>query len=116
MPFIDLTADLRSALDPVLWARSELSFNPDPWQAEVLRSQAPRILLNCSRQSGKSTVTSLLALHTAVFHRGSLILLMSPTLRQSGELFKNVLGFYNHMESPPTSENESALKLELNAG
>jgi hypothetical protein len=116
MPCNDLVADLKGALDPVHWARSELSFDPDPWQTEVLRSQARRILLNCSRQSGKSTVTTLLALHTAVFHPRSLILLMSPTLRQSGELFKNVLGFYNQMDSPPNSETESALKLELNNG
>jgi hypothetical protein len=116
MLYHNLVTDLKGALDPVSWARSELSFNPDPWQTEVLRSQAPRILLNCSRQSGKSTVTSLLALHKAVFRPRSLILLMSPTLRQSGELFKNVLGFYNQMKSPPISETESALKLELNNG
>ncbi len=31
---------------------------PDAWQAEVLRSDAPRVLLNCSRQSGKSVTAA----------------------------------------------------------
>ena len=110
----DLVADLKMALDPVLWAKSELSFYPDHWQTEVLQSKASRILLNCSRQSGKSTVTAILALHTAIFKPGSLILLLSPTLRQSGELFRNVLSFYSRLDSPIHSEAESALRLELN--
>ena len=49
--------------DPVAFAR-RLGFDPDPWQAEMLRSDASRVLLNCSRQSGKSTTTAVLALYT----------------------------------------------------
>jgi len=81
-------------LDPVAWCQGALGLDPDPWQAEVLRSNAKRILLNCSRQSGKSTITAALALHTAIFQPGSLVLCLSPTLRQSGELFRNVSRFY----------------------
>ncbi len=116
MPCINLGSDLKMALDPVMWAIYELHFEPDPWQADVLRSQSPRILLNCSRQSGKSTITSILALHTAIFSPGSLVLLLSPTLRQSGELFRNVLRFYSQIDSPVPSEVESVLKLELSNG
>jgi hypothetical protein len=112
----DFASDLRMALDPILWAESELAFDPDPWQSEVLQSHASRILLNCSRQSGKSTVTSLLALHTATFRPRNLILLLSPTLRQSSELFRNVLRFYGQLQSPLPSEAESVLKLELTNG
>lgn len=102
-------------VDPVLWARETIGLEPDPWQAEVLRSGAKRILLNCSRQSGKSTITAALALHTAIFQEGSLVLCLSPTLRQSGELFRNVLRFYGADPEIP-SKAESALRLELENG
>ena len=108
--------DLASALDPVHFAR-RLGFEPDPWQAEVLRSPARRIILNCCRQSGKSTVAATLSLHTALFWAPALVLLLSPTLRQSSELFRKVLDFYRRIapELPPP-EAESALRLELANG
>jgi hypothetical protein len=112
----DLGADLVHALDPARWAAA-LGFAPDVWQAEVLRSGSPRLLLNCSRQSGKSTVTALLALHRAVYWPNSLILLLSPSLRQSQELYRKVRGFLGAIgaDSPKPSE-ESALRLELANG
>ena len=104
------------ALDPVLWARDVLAFNPDPWQAEVLRSGSKRILLNCSRQSGKSMITAALALHTALYQPGSLILCLSPTLRQSGELFHTISAFYSNVTRNFPAAAESALRLELENG
>src|SRR5688500_13483424 len=68
----------------------QTGLDPDPWQEALLRSPASRILLLCSRQSGKSTVTACLALYQALYVPGSLILLLSPSLRQSQELFKKV--------------------------
>jgi hypothetical protein len=82
-----LAADLALGLDPVLLAE-RAGLDPDPWQRDVLRSTAPRMLLNASRQSGKSTTVALLSLHTASYCPGSLCLMLSPTLRQSGELFR----------------------------
>jgi len=110
-----LCHDLRAALDPAAWCEKSLGLEPDPWQAEVLQSDSKRILLNCSRQSGKSTITSALALHTATYHPGSLTLCLSPTLRQSSELFRNVSRFYGLDPSIP-SRAESVLKLELENG
>ncbi|OPX77219.1 MAG: Terminase-like family protein [Methanosaeta sp. PtaB.Bin018] len=110
-----LCHDLKAALDPVTWSREALELEPDPWQAEVLRSDSKRILLNCSRQSGKSTVTSILALHTATYQEESLVLCLSPTLRQSSELFRNVSRFYGADPAIP-SRAESALRLELENG
>lgn len=110
-----LCHDLKAALDPVEWCQTSLNLDPDPWQVDVLRSPAKRILLNCSRQSGKTTVTSVLALHTALFRPGSLILCLSPTLRQSSELFHNVSQFYS-IDATIPSKAESALKLELENG
>jgi hypothetical protein len=86
----DAARALLHALDPVVFARDRLGFDPDPWQVDFLRTGSPRILLNITRQGGKSTTAALLALHTALFRPKSLILLVSPSLRQSGELFKKV--------------------------
>ena len=35
-----------------------LGFEPDPWQLDVLQARHRRLLLNCSRQAGKSTVSA----------------------------------------------------------
>lgn len=63
-----LKVDLEAALDPAKLA-GRLGMMPDPWQAQVLRSKADRIILNCCRQSGKSTVAAFMALHTAFTSR-----------------------------------------------
>lgn len=84
-----------TALDPVEFARERLEFRPDPWQAEVLRSPAKKMILRCSRQSGKSTTTAALALHAALYRRERLILLFSASQRQSRELFRKVKDFLN---------------------
>lgn len=111
----DLAADLRMAFDPVALARAT-GVDPDPWQARVLRSTAQRLLLNCSRQSGKSTTVATLAVWTALYEPGALALLVSPTLRQSGELFKKATSVYRALGRPVPSESESALQLELENG
>src|SRR6185295_16845279 len=43
---------------------SSAGMAPDNWQARVRRSNALRILLLCSRQSGKTEVSAALALKT----------------------------------------------------
>ena len=87
------------ALDRVAFARA-VGIEPDRWQEDLLRSPATRILLNCARQSGKSTVAGVLAVHAALYEPGSLILLLSPTLRQSQELFKKCLSIYRAADKP----------------
>ena len=85
---------MRSALDPVAFAES-LAVVPDPWQADLLRSEADRVLINASRQSGKTSVSAILALHRALYHPGSLVLCLAPALRQSQGLFGKIAGFYS---------------------
>jgi hypothetical protein len=58
----------------------------DDWQREVLTGQWQRLLLNISRQVGKSTITALLALDTALRTPRTLVLVLSPGERQSAEL------------------------------
>jgi hypothetical protein len=96
---VSLAEDLKLALDRVAFARV-LGLEPDGWQEELLRSTSDRMLLNCSRQSGKSTMTAVIALHRALYHPGSLILCLAPALRQSQELFGKVLDFYRNLGRP----------------
>jgi hypothetical protein len=112
---VSLVDDLTLALDRREFARS-VAFEPDDWQAEALRSEAARQLYNASRQSGKSTVAAILAVHTALYEPGSLTLLLSPTLRQSQELFKKCLSFYREAGRPVAPESETALTLTLENG
>src|SRR5215212_8563036 len=92
-------AALAMALDPVALSRAA-GIVPDDWQAGILRSTAPRTLLNASRQSGKSTTTGTLAVHEAIYRPGSLTLMLSPGLRQSGELFRKAVHVYRTMGRP----------------
>ena len=111
----DVAGDLALALDPAL-LMARAGHVPDAWQAGVLRSTAPRVLLNCCRQSGKSTTTASLALHTAVYDPGSLTLLLSPGERQSKELLRKVLDVYRTLDRPVPAEAENKLELELENG
>lgn len=110
-----LDNDFLEALDPVAFAR-KAGIEPDPWQADVLRSDARRILLNCSRQSGKSTTCATIGLHRALYVPGSLVLLLSPSLRQSSELFRTLARLYTRMGETIPPKAESALRLELKNG
>jgi hypothetical protein len=68
-----------------------LGLEPDPWHVEVLEAGHARLLLNCCRQAGKSTVVAMLGLVEAVFNPGTKVLLVSRSLRQSSELFATLL-------------------------
>jgi hypothetical protein len=54
----------------------KLGFQPDPWQVEVLQAGHPRLLLNCCRQAGKSTVVAMLSLAEALCVPGMRVLLL----------------------------------------
>jgi hypothetical protein len=109
---VSLAEDLKLALDRVSFAK-KLGIVPDEWQRDLLRSTSDRVLLNCCRQSGKSTMSGVIALHRALYHPGSLILCLAPALRQSQELFGKVLGFYRDLDRPIPAQAERKLSLEL---
>src|SRR5215212_2179940 len=112
---VTVRGDLELALDRVAFAE-ELGMIPDPWQRNLLGSSSRRVLLNCSRQSGKSTMSAVLALHRALYHPGSLILCLAPALRQSQELFSKIVGFYRDLGRPVPPQAERKLSLELENG
>jgi hypothetical protein len=112
---VSLAEDLKLALDRPAFA-TRLGLEPDPWQERLLRSTSDRVLLNCSRQSGKSTMSGVIALHRALYHPGSLILCLAPALRQSQELFGKIAGFYRDLGRPVSALGERKLSLELENG
>src|SRR6516165_2844283 len=74
-----------------------LGLEPDPWQVTVLQSTHPRLLLNCCRQAGKSSVVAMLAVLRAVMIPFTRVLLLSRSYRQSAELFRVVMEFYDRL-------------------
>ena len=110
-----LADDLLCALDRPTFMRG-LGVEPDPWQERALRTESKQSLWCCSRQAGKSTVAALFALHQALYYPGSLVLLVSPTLRQSGELFRKVMDWVDRMPLRPAMDEESKLFCTLSNG
>jgi hypothetical protein len=109
------TAIIR-ALDPVYLWRDIYHTEPDPWQRDVLRSDHPRIILNTARQVGKSSTVAVKALHPCLYEPGSLVLLLSRSLRQSQELARKVFDAYKTLGKPIPADAESRLTLELTNG
>jgi Terminase large subunit, T4likevirus-type, N-terminal len=89
---------------------------PDEWQRGFLLSHGGPALLLTSRQVGKTTAASILALHTALTKPGSLVLSVAPALRQSSELMLSMLGFYRDLGRPVPATAEGRLHLELANG
>lgn len=110
-----LAGDIARCLDPGLIAR-DCGIIPDGWQLDLLRARPRRALLLCARQSGKSTVTALTALDTAIYEAPALVLLVSPSQRQSAELFRTVMGFHSKLPGAPRLEAVSVLKAEMANG
>lgn len=111
-----LAVDLARALDPVTFAVDELGFRPDPWQERTLRWTGKRLILNCTRQAGKSTVASVLGDHQAIYYPDSLVLLISPSLRQSSELFRKVTTFLDLLAVKPRLLEDNKLSCQLENG
>lgn len=57
----------------------------DPWQLQVMNTKAQSLLLNCSRQVGKTEVVSIRAACRA-FRYGRRVVALAPTLFQSSKV------------------------------
>jgi hypothetical protein len=97
--------------DPVRFAREWLHFDPDERQAAVLRSTARRGILNCTRQWGKSTVTAAKAVHRAYTRPGSLVLVASPTDRQSAEFMRKAAEFTRQLQIAPRGDGDNKISI-----
>jgi len=83
----------KSRIDPVFFARTFLNFNPYPYQIGFLRDQSNLIAACCGRQVGKTTLSSIKALHFALHNNNARVLIVSAGLRQSMLLFDKILSF-----------------------
>lgn len=105
----------RTPVDPVALFRRAWG-EPDAWQVRALTTPNDRILLNCARQSGKSTVSSTLAVSSILSRDNALVLLLSPSLRQSSELFQKCMQVYRSWPGVPEPRYETKLSLVLPNG
>ncbi len=123
---------------------TQAGLRPDPWQVDLLKSHADQIALLCSRQVGKTQTAAAVALKTALLEAPALVLIFSPSERQSGEFVARVTELYDTLNQPrpvqgaapkswyeklvadsgkddawlalPEKERESALQLHLSNG
>jgi len=82
--------------DIVEFTRQRLGFDPNPLQELALRG-GRRGIVNCTRQWGKSTVAAAKAVHRAYCRPDSLILVLSPSARQSGEFVRKAEEFVSRL-------------------
>lgn len=75
-----------------------------------------RALLLCSRQSGKTTTTALMALHRALYQASALIVVVSPSQRQSAEMLRTIKLLHSNLDGAPGLASESVLKIEFANG
>src|SRR5689334_19955024 len=99
-------AEAAFAISPPLIMKMA-GLSPDPWQAEILRRRPSRLLLNCARQAGKTQVVAAAALDNAMMDDNSLVLLLSPSERQSKELFLRVMQINTAMGTGMEPESET---------
>lgn len=94
---------------------SKAGLPPDPWQVDLLDDDTRNVFVLCCRQAGKSTGAAAKAFKRARVPR-SLVLLIAPTLRQSGELFRKVLQFWKPVRKEMPAESFSKLTVEFKNG
>ena len=98
------------------WVERKLEFRPDAAQARLLDSVSKRVLLNCTRQWGKSTVTAAKAVYPACTRAESLTLVVSPSGRQSGEFVRKAAGFARKMGQRVKGDGDNEISLAFGNG
>ena len=93
------------------FALNRLSFRGDARQMEVLASAAKRGILNCCRQWGKSTVAGIKAVHRAYTVPGSLVVVASPSERQSAEFVQKVKPWLRKLGITPRGDGNNKTSL-----
>lgn len=101
--------------DPMEFA-SSVGIMPDHWQADVLSSDHPRKILLCGRQTGKTSVAAILALHKALTQPGSTTLVVAPSERQAKLAFSRASAFYRRVGAPVGLSSDRRTGMEFNNG
>jgi hypothetical protein len=104
----------RAGAKDILAFCGSVGVTPDPWQARVLTSTSKRICLVATRQGGKSTVAALSALHLCYYTANSLVLIVAPSERQSGETFRKVLEYLRQLpvQASLVKQNEHTIEFQ----
>jgi hypothetical protein len=61
-------------------------------------------------------MAAILALHQALHYPGSLVLVLAPALRQSGELYAKVSSFYQRLDNPIPPKSYTQLTITFENG
>ena len=109
---MSIATALARGIDPTVMA-DDLNIELDPWQRDFLASDRKRILVNCYRQSGKSTFAAIKAVHKAVYKPHALVLVLSPSMRQSAEVLEKCTTVYHGIGKPVVAEAENMHSLVL---
>lgn len=80
-------------VDVPYFAHRMCGFRCDDNQRDIFDRSNRRTILNCSRQTGKSTTAALIALHTAFFRSGATIVITAPSKQQTREFIRKVRDF-----------------------
>jgi hypothetical protein len=116
MPSTSLALDFARALDPTLIARDVGLDRLDEWQAKLIDEPPKRLLCCCGRQVGKSTAAAVCALNSVIYQAPATVVLISPSQRQSVELFRTVHAMYQRLPGRPDAAYETLQRLELANG
>ena len=88
-----MSDDFKNLLDPVVFAEKILNFKPFPYQAQLLRDPAKKIVVCAGKQVGKSTTIAVKAIHFAVTNPRTVSLIVSATRRMSMLMSDKILEF-----------------------
>ena len=111
-----LARDFARALDPALIAHDVGIEELDRWQAKLIDEPPKRLLCCCGRQVGKSTAAAVCALNTAIYQAPATIVMISPSQRQSIELYRTFHALWGRLPGRPDAQYETLSRLELENG
>lgn len=119
-----MEAHVRAQLHPAapmtaIEIAERIGLHLDPWQVRALTTPWQQALLNCARQTGKSTVSALWHLEDLLSRPDAKGLITSPSERQSGLLFETVIDLYRQLGGTGeviTADTENRLELALANG
>jgi hypothetical protein len=112
----NLISDFSRALDPTLIAADVGIEQLDAWQAKLIDEPPKRLLCCCGRQVGKSTAAAVCALNAVIYQAPATVVLISPSLRQSVELFRTFHTMYQRLAGRQAALYETLSRLELENG
>jgi len=112
----EAAAESRREPEVAEWALRTLGFAADATQTRVLNATSKRVVLNCTRQWGKSTVTAAKSVHEAYMHAGSLTIAVSPTARQTGEFLRKAEGFVMKLGLRAKGDGDNEMSLAFPNG